>query len=66
MRGLGVAQRQYAKTGRRLDYRSLPSIILQAFIALNYREITVFISKDSTTVEIVGTSMVKIPYAFDG
>jgi len=31
--GLGVAQSQYAKTGR-LDYRSLPSIILQAFIAL--------------------------------
>jgi H+/Cl- antiporter ClcA len=31
--GLGVAQRQYAQTGR-LDYRSLPSIILQAFIAL--------------------------------
>lgn len=31
--GLGVAQGQYAKTGR-LDYRSLPSIILQAFIAL--------------------------------
>lgn len=31
--GLGVAQSQYAKTGR-LDYRSLPSILLQAFIAL--------------------------------
>ena len=31
--GLGVAQSQYAKTGR-LDYRSVPSILLQAFIAL--------------------------------
>jgi len=31
--GLGVAQRQYAQTGR-LNYRSLPSILLQAFIAL--------------------------------
>jgi H+/Cl- antiporter ClcA len=31
--GLGVAQRQYAQTGH-LDYRNLPSIILQAFIAL--------------------------------
>lgn len=32
--GLGVAQTQYAKNGQLLDYRSLPSIILQAFIAL--------------------------------
>jgi chloride channel protein, CIC family len=31
--GLGIAQRQYAQTGR-LEYRNLPSIILQAFIAL--------------------------------
>src|SRR5215510_8162880 len=31
--GLGVAQSQYAQTGR-LNYRSLPSILLQAFIAL--------------------------------
>ena len=31
--GLGVAERQYAQTGR-LDYRSTPSIILQGFIAL--------------------------------
>ena len=31
--GLGVAQRQYAQTGR-LDYRRLPSLILQALIAL--------------------------------
>lgn len=31
--GLGVAQGEYAQTGR-LDYRRLPSIILQAFIAL--------------------------------
>jgi H+/Cl- antiporter ClcA len=31
--GLGVAQRQYAQTGR-LDYRHLPSLILQGFIAL--------------------------------
>lgn len=31
--GLGVAQRQYAETGR-LNYRSLPGILLQAFIAL--------------------------------
>jgi len=31
--GLGVAQKQYAQTGR-LEYRKLPSIILQAFIAL--------------------------------
>ena len=31
--GLGVAQRQYAQTGR-LNYRNLPSIMLQAFIAL--------------------------------
>src|SRR5512133_163634 len=31
--GLGVVQGQYAKTGR-IDYRSLPSILLQAFIAL--------------------------------
>jgi len=31
--GLGVAQRQYAQTGR-LNPRNLPSILLQAFIAL--------------------------------
>jgi H+/Cl- antiporter ClcA len=31
--GLGVAQRQYAQTGR-LNYRNLPSILLQGFIAL--------------------------------
>jgi hypothetical protein len=31
--GLGVAQRQYGQTGR-LDYRHLPSLILQGFIAL--------------------------------
>lgn len=31
--GLGVAQKQYAQTGR-LEYRKVPSIILQAFIAL--------------------------------
>ena len=31
--GLGVAQSQYAKTGG-LDYRNLPSILLQGFIAL--------------------------------
>jgi chloride channel protein, CIC family len=31
--GLGVAQRQYAQTGR-LDYRHLPGLILQGFIAL--------------------------------
>ena len=31
--GLGVAQRQYAQAGR-LDYRSLPSVLLQAFISL--------------------------------
>jgi H+/Cl- antiporter ClcA len=31
--GLGVVQKQYAQTGR-LDYRRLPGIILQAFIAL--------------------------------
>ncbi len=31
--GLGVAQRQYAQTGS-INYRSLPSILLQAFIAL--------------------------------
>ncbi len=31
--GLGVPQRQYAQTGR-IEYRSLPSIILQSFIAL--------------------------------
>ena len=31
--GLGVAQTQYAKNGR-LDYRSLPSLMLQAFIGL--------------------------------
>ena len=31
--GLGVAQSQYAKTGR-LNYRNLPSMLLQAFIAL--------------------------------
>ena len=31
--GLGVAQRQYAQTGR-LNYRNLPSMLLQAFIAL--------------------------------
>jgi len=31
--GLGIAQRQYAQTGS-INYRSLPSILLQAFIAL--------------------------------
>ena len=31
--GLGVAQRQYAQTGR-LEFRRLPSIMLQAFISL--------------------------------
>ena len=31
--GLGIAQRQYAQAGR-LDYRSLPSVLLQAFISL--------------------------------
>ena len=31
--GLGVAQRQYAQTGS-LDYRHLPSILLQGFISL--------------------------------
>jgi H+/Cl- antiporter ClcA len=31
--GLGVAQKQYAQTGR-LEYRKLPSILLQAFIGL--------------------------------
>lgn len=31
--GLGVAQKEYALTGR-LNYRKLPSILLQAFIAL--------------------------------
>ncbi|HXV88077.1 MAG TPA: chloride channel protein [Nitrososphaeraceae archaeon] len=31
--GLGVAQTEYVKNGR-LDYRRLPSILLQAFIAL--------------------------------
>jgi H+/Cl- antiporter ClcA len=31
--GLGVAQRQYAQTGG-LNYRNLPSILLQGFIAL--------------------------------
>jgi H+/Cl- antiporter ClcA len=31
--GLGVAQKEYAQTGR-LDYRRLPSILFQAFIAL--------------------------------
>ncbi len=31
--GLGVFQRQYAQTGR-IDYRNLPSILIQAFIAL--------------------------------
>src|SRR5678815_3025072 len=31
--GLGVAQRQYAQTGR-LNYRNLPSLLLQGFIAL--------------------------------
>ena len=31
--GLGVAQTQYAKTGG-LNYRNLPSILLQGFIAL--------------------------------
>ena len=31
--GLGVAQREYAQTGR-FNYRNLPSIMLQAFISL--------------------------------
>lgn len=31
--GLGVAQRQYAQTGR-LNFRNLPSILLQGFISL--------------------------------
>ena len=31
--GLGVAQSQYAKTGG-LNYRNVPSILLQGFIAL--------------------------------
>lgn len=33
---------------------------------LDYREMTVFIPKDSKTIDIVGTNTVNIPYAFGG